>query len=208
MSNLRTAALLILAMLANPPLQDDDQAILAIARINSTLTFAYRHLEKKKDDLELVDDQTKKLKALRLQHFAVMGKFKKLTPSERGDSSVISEFLKSMQNCEESLAQDVLLPHQIDALRIALFSKHLKLQKGNFLRTLQRYYPDILKLTEGQIDSLNELEEATDKKIAEARKQFEAEIKKIAQEARRKIEEKLTAEQIEVLGKLQPPNSK
>ena len=150
-------------------------------------------------DFEYVPEQQKKLANLREQYEQIVSGF---TYENATENSKIA-FLAKISVIENEILNKVLLPHQTAMVKEKIFSTYLIAYEGNFLKAILENYSYVLSLSKGQAEKLGEIESDAAKRIEEAKKKFEKELKEIRASVENQIEETLTKEQLNSIKELQ-----
>lgn len=140
-------------------------------------------------ELELVEDQVETLKelqeeqreAMRETFMGMRERFQNADEEERRNAwTEIQEEMKSSNEKFEKMANEVLLPHQVDRLKQLLVQSQSRRSGGPSSGTLPSSLIEELGITEEQIEAMKEkaesVREKMNEKIMKIRKQAEEEI--------------------------------
>jgi len=110
--------------------------------------------------------------------------------------------LTTMDSFEHRLSSDILLPHQSTALQAMVFTKLMKEKGGDLISTLATYYPKQFSFTDAQKKRMDKIKTSTAAEVAEAKQEFNEELKKIAADAKKELHAVLTPQQSQTLTEL------
>lgn len=96
----------------------------------------------------------------------------------------VHDFMEErMTKLENKLYDEILLPHQVDALRGQVFLSSVAEYEGNIVEVITSTYADEFGLDNDQVKRLWELKDDVNKRVAEAKAKFKKEMEDIGKSA-------------------------
>lgn len=155
-------------------------------------------------DLQLTESQKLQIKEIVASHQEMMSFGDEVPPEKAADKQYVNEifsfYISELKSLEASLTEKVLLPNQVSLLSQKLFLQAVKMNNGDVLKVITENYCDKIKLDDKRKDKLAEIGETAKKEIAEAKKKFEAELKRILDKGDKATRDVLTGQEKDMLG--------
>ncbi len=153
----------------------------------------------KTGQLELVDDQNERLARLNDEYQKMIDEIQSLQGDENAIKARKLVFLKRMSTFQETLHNDILLPHQSTVLDSLVFAQFVKHHGGSILRAIKTYYTREFSLTDDQKRDLAKIEKQVAAKVAAAQEEFKKKLEQIANETNVDVRKLLSPEQVRTL---------
>jgi len=135
------------------------------------------------EGLDLTEQQVEKLQQLHDGYDEMMNDPENIKIIKTNDAEGAVQLIYEINQFENKLVNGVLLPHQTPVFNGMLFSKCVSICGGDTLKTIEHYYDGRINLDSSRKEKLASISEATKKDIAEAKRKFAAELKKIQRKA-------------------------
>jgi len=158
-------------------------------RVQRTLLVADRESGNAGSVLELVPEQREKLQRLRTEYDAFLDEVhplikKSMSAGSTAENLKVHDFMEErMTKLENKLYDEILLPHQVDALRGQVFLSSVAEYEGNIVEVITSTYADEFGLDNDQVKRLWELKDDVNKRVAEAKAKFKKEMEDIGKSA-------------------------